>query len=373
MSVCEAAVEFEVSGAELIIVVARCNDDKHQWNALTKASEEERMLWYNVDNGFDWQDLGKEDTKEVRASSSIKKDMYSDKEDSRAMKTFSSMKNDKHFDYTVVTPVVHNESLDKAIKKNKIDLLPDVNNKRPIVGCITKSRENSSSDSYCRLKSCHSLQPNKCILAERKPVDYDPRLDEIEDTDEKLLPWLKEDVPWNGCVCGETHPHPVEVFWIACDKCNAWYNVSPKCVGFEEDTAALMHEWVCRDCRPTELSPKTNAESIFCTTSNKNTFINTTEIYSTPNKDVLPNGTIVEVAKRTWSGINKPGGIGKVIGSTLSKNKSGLSLMYYDVRYVLGGYEKNIEAKYVSKQGNIIIDESPADSVRRRKLITSTK
>lgn len=61
--------------------------------------------------------------------------------------------------------------------------------------------------------------------------------------------------------------------------------------------------------------------------------------------DLLKPGTIVSVAARTWPGSNKLGGIGKVLKVHISQDDEVL----YDVRYVLGGKESDVEAKYVTR------------------------
>jgi len=52
-------------------------------------------------------------------------------------------------------------------------------------------------------------------------------------------------------------------------------------------------------------------------------------------------GNIVRVASRTWPGINKPGGVGKVTKIDDVEKK-------INVKYVLGGNERNVDWKYVS-------------------------
>mmetsp|Transcript_28908 Transcript_28908/g.69674 ORF Transcript_28908/g.69674 Transcript_28908/m.69674 type:complete len:1209 (-) Transcript_28908:103-3729(-) len=56
--------------------------------------------------------------------------------------------------------------------------------------------------------------------------------------------------PWLGCVCGQTHPHPIKVFWIQCEGCDAWYNVAEECVGFNEKAAEKLEDWCCWACVP---------------------------------------------------------------------------------------------------------------------------
>jgi len=50
---------------------------------------------------------------------------------------------------------------------------------------------------------------------------------------------------WAGCVCGRVHEKQVPVFWISCDECGTWYNVSSECVGFTELQAKSFDTWIC--------------------------------------------------------------------------------------------------------------------------------
>ncbi|KAL7690382.1 hypothetical protein Plhal304r1_c012g0046151 [Plasmopara halstedii] len=64
--------------------------------------------------------------------------------------------------------------------------------------------------------------------------------------------------------------------------------------------------------------------------------------------DVLKVGTVVEVESRTWPGINKQGGAGRVTHVYRETLKEGeAEEIFYDVRYVLGGFERHIEREYV--------------------------
>ena len=53
-------------------------------------------------------------------------------------------------------------------------------------------------------------------------------------------------------------------------------------------------------------------------------------------------GTLVNVESRTWPGINKPGGVGRVTAVDLENRTIG-------VRYVLGGTEKGVDVEYVKE------------------------
>eukprot|EP00980_Cylindrotheca_fusiformis_P023950 scaffold11242_cov106-Cylindrotheca_fusiformis.AAC.4 len=61
--------------------------------------------------------------------------------------------------------------------------------------------------------------------------------------------WEGQYTRWNGCICGNVHPHPVEVFWIQCDgPCQAWHNVRPECVGIDSVDAERLENWYCQVC-----------------------------------------------------------------------------------------------------------------------------
>ncbi|ETL36471.1 hypothetical protein L916_11546 [Phytophthora nicotianae] len=64
---------------------------------------------------------------------------------------------------------------------------------------------------------------------------------------------------------------------------------------------------------------------------------------------VLEVGTLVEVESRTWPGINKQGGAGRITRVHREKSKDGEAEdIFYDVRYVVvGGFERHIEREYV--------------------------
>jgi hypothetical protein len=65
-------------------------------------------------------------------------------------------------------------------------------------------------------------------------------------------------------------------------------------------------------------------------------------------------GDIVNVQSRTWSGINKPGGVARI--SKLNDDRS------YNVSYVLGGRETNVDAAFISKS------DSSAKGKRRETI-----
>ncbi|KAF1335548.1 hypothetical protein FI667_g1309, partial [Globisporangium splendens] len=62
---------------------------------------------------------------------------------------------------------------------------------------------------------------------------------------------------------------------------------------------------------------------------------------------VFQVGDLVEVESRTWPGINKLGGSGRIVSVHRETNGKGEEKFFYDVRYVLGGFERRIESDYV--------------------------
>lgn len=61
--------------------------------------------------------------------------------------------------------------------------------------------------------------------------------------------WEGEHHKWLGCCCGRIHHRRLSVFWIQCDgACQAWYNVAPHCIGFNESEAPTISPWLCPSC-----------------------------------------------------------------------------------------------------------------------------
>ena len=62
-------------------------------------------------------------------------------------------------------------------------------------------------------------------------------------------------------------------------------------------------------------------------------------------EQAIAKGTIVFVQARTWPGINKPGGVARV-----TKVHKGSNSIKYDIAYILGGKEKQVDESFVSLQ-----------------------
>jgi hypothetical protein len=60
--------------------------------------------------------------------------------------------------------------------------------------------------------------------------------------------WEDDGNAWLGCVCGVIHNETVAVFWIQCDTCQSWYNVSEECAGLGANDAEKVERWICWGC-----------------------------------------------------------------------------------------------------------------------------
>ncbi|CEG49731.1 PHD finger protein [Plasmopara halstedii] len=65
-------------------------------------------------------------------------------------------------------------------------------------------------------------------------------------------------------------------------------------------------------------------------------------------QSLLEVGTTVNVAKRTWPGMNKLGGVGRIKKVNKIVSPNGKLYFTYNITYVLSGAEKNVERKYIS-------------------------
>ncbi|KAG7397229.1 hypothetical protein PHYBOEH_001107 [Phytophthora boehmeriae] len=79
----------------------------------------------------------------------------------------------------------------------------------------------------------------------------------------------------------------------------------------------------------------------------------------------LAVGDLVLVQSRTWPGINKLGGAGRVVRVHREANEAGEEELFYDVRYVLGGFEKHIESEFV--QLSKLLEQDPSRETVERE------
>jgi len=65
---------------------------------------------------------------------------------------------------------------------------------------------------------------------------------------------------WLGCVCGVIHGKEVSVFWIQCDSCKSWYNVSVDCIGFDSKHAETLSSWSCWGCPAPDVDGESSSQ-----------------------------------------------------------------------------------------------------------------
>ncbi|KAF4145207.1 PHD-zinc-finger like domain [Phytophthora infestans] len=80
----------------------------------------------------------------------------------------------------------------------------------------------------------------------------------------------------------------------------------------------------------------------------------------------LEVGTTVNVAKRTWPGMNKLGGVGRIKKVNEEIIANGRRRFTYNVAYVLSGSDRNVERKYIS------VVDLDADEVDKKEETSST-
>ncbi|KAL3945175.1 MAG: hypothetical protein SGBAC_000778, partial [Bacillariaceae sp.] len=220
--------------------------------------------------------------------------------------------------------------------------------------------------------------------------------------------WENDDNAWNGCVCGRMHGKTErQLFWIQCDNCDTWYDVSAKCVGFTKREAENMN-WTCWGCPLPSISgvekgDGTQSESTDtrktsdpgpnkkheksqhqrqhqtkkrqphnASTSGGSGMGRKTSVSKkarmvqeedestcpeTPADDCIPSemignrtevyiiGALVYVKAHSWPGKNCQGGIGHIVEGPYEDESGDAS---YTVKYTVGSTEKCIEVEYIS-------------------------
>lgn len=77
-------------------------------------------------------------------------------------------------------------------------------------------------------------------------------------------------------------------------------------------------------------------------------------------------GALVNVQSRTWAGINKPGGVARIVASDEAQK-------FFHVKYVFGGSEKGVALDYISLYEDLTDENNRAKRLKRTKLIDSDK
>jgi hypothetical protein len=209
----------------------------------------------------------------------------------------------------------------------------------------------------------------------------------------------------NGCICGETHKRSRqhhEIFWLRCDRCGCWYDCSSNCVGFSESMAEAQGEWNCWACDDHNVHDHDGVNANCVTKSGSSVFLSVEgldkpdmsslcnridygmvatvesqvasgrggrvstsptasemEKLSGPSRlraNVQPEqgtiqharrfaqGDLVFVKEHSWSGVNNPEGVAKVVATYLDEDADRV----YDIKYIVGGTSKGVLNDYLS-------------------------
>ena len=157
-------------------------------------------------------------------------------------------------------------------------------------------RNDTQDKDICHIKPLSQIVDNE----EQSPSKETITSASGSSDDDKTCPeWEEDENPWLGCICGETHEKPISVFWIQCDSCDAWYNCAPHCIGFSKHEAQLRDKWQCPDCSSTvEDEVSTNLEST-------EVAIHNCSVEMTPKGENKAGTSTINTDKSTVSSVDK--------------------------------------------------------------------
>ena len=250
-------MEIETSGPTLLLAISRY---KHANDAARKFAEMERKMLRVMDSAardnrlLGWLEIGNADSppsppnrpREHRETSDLSDDFGS---------------------RVLETPLKKNMPQASVLSYDK----PRAEEERGISyeEPLEDTGENNStscssavSQSESTLEKSYHLDPQKSSYSSGSEMD-ERRHIRIED--EEISPreedWDDDENAWLGCVCGKIHKkseHP-NLFWIQCESCSSWYDVSQKCVGFGMQEAKTIENWTCWACP--EIDPEEQSSS----------------------------------------------------------------------------------------------------------------
>ena len=221
-----AGIELDICGQELELVVSRYRDTVGATRQLVAKEKYERKMFDHVIT-----DRSRLDWYEVNPNSGLVFDVGMPHEDDMTPLDFRCNFRDS-FDF-------ESQHQHSALRNS---IVADATKQGTMSPNKTRGLEQFSL-SQLSLASPHSLVSYREAKALEKPT-----IDDIHSDQSHSKTWTEDDNAWLDCVCGETHPKPVRLFWIQCDDCNSWYNVAPICVGFTKSEASSIAKWVCRAC-----------------------------------------------------------------------------------------------------------------------------
>jgi hypothetical protein len=245
-------LELETSGPSLLLVVSRY---KHNIDVAEKFAASEREMLKVMDNAakdnrlMGWREVGNgppqpEPVSITNLSEEEEEDGSGDKEQSKdAVDDDHHVPNedDYRMDRKASNECDHDELHDNiessTTTATTIILQPQLVHDRTQVARNEDSFSSGSESSPPR--PCRLQQQMESPSEEEKPTS-----DDASNQD-----WEEDENAWLGCVCGKIHSKSrTGVFWIQCEACKSWYDVSVGCVGFTEAEAKAIQNWTCWAC-----------------------------------------------------------------------------------------------------------------------------
>lgn len=350
-------VELATSGSSLILVIARYRYSEHVMKlserheqsvhlALDRKSENEKHLG--------WIDLSGED---VSTGASVSSNHFMDLSDhgegARVVEESCERPPGS------ALPTKHTPGLNPAtlLFSHGTSNSSNASNtaKVPIDNVSTAAAEESRDTAKERQSPGRGCAVSSSISAES-----------VDDCDEDMNAWL-------GCVCGENH-EKISVFWIQCDSCESWYNVSSKCLGLSESEASKLEEWLCLGCggeeggkvaleRPLGQAEHTNVESMNglvrendsrdkpsggtkTATPREGRVLEKKNpaVGSSRSKPRFGKGDIVYVQEHAWPTVDNPGGIAAIVVAGVDEDGDAL----YSIKYIVGGRRHGVYEQYLT-------------------------
>ena len=140
--------------------------------------------------------------------------------------------------YLLPEDILSRELQRKNVPRVGNNVVPNASKQKAIENAGSNAGKRKRSDTFAKRKK----QFNLYFDDSQSGLEEESENEEEEEED--------DDNPWLGCVCGRTHPPPIQVFWIQCGACDAWHNVAEDCVGFREEVADTIDDWHCWSCNP---------------------------------------------------------------------------------------------------------------------------
>jgi hypothetical protein len=243
-------LELETSGPILLLTVSRY---KHAKAAAKQFAAMERQMLQVMDSAardtrlLGWQEIGNADT----------------------LGSMGQAKNKENADSRKVDDAKEAEpplNLDDAKASPSEDAFFPVDDTRSISDGETSNRvDGTYSNSVSLLLVEQKILTRELNAKEQEENGYSSGSESVDchqpstpvnkSNDSSSEDWEKDENVCMGCVCGTIHSKDSrsnEVFWIQCESCKAWYDVSKNCVGFTMQQAKSIDRWTCWACPESE-------------------------------------------------------------------------------------------------------------------------